>query len=38
VTVDHRPEYLKRVNRVIDYIEEHLASDPSLPELLRLPA
>jgi AraC-like DNA-binding protein len=38
VTVDDRPEYQKRVNRVLDHIQEHLADELTLADLARVAA
>jgi len=35
---DHRLEYEKRVNRVVDHVDEHLAEELSLPALARIAA
>ena len=37
-TPSHRLEYEKRVNRVIDYIRDHIAADLSLDQLARVAA
>ena len=38
MTADNRPEYEKRVNRVIDHIRDHLADELTLADLARVAA